>query len=43
MGRFRIAPPSADDCPYCDLPLDGRLVKTKRGWAHRSCFQGEQR
>lgn len=42
MGRFRVAPPSADDCPICELPLDGRLTKTSRGWVHRACRLAEK-
>lgn len=40
--RFRVAPPFADDCPLCELPLDGSLRKTKRGWAHRACIEAER-
>lgn len=39
---FRVAPPHADDCPMCELPLDGALTKTRRGWVHTACFQAEQ-
>ena len=42
MSRFRVAPPSADDCPICELPLDGRLFRTRRGWVHWTCRLSEK-
>lgn len=43
MSRFRVAPPSADDCPVCELPLDGgRLFRTRRGWVHWACRLSEK-
>ena len=42
---FRVAPPHAEDCWMCELPL-GLLrdtVKTRRGRVHKTCFQAEQR